>query len=182
MNTATRQSPIAHNEASNEVAATLVQLTDLVSIGLKGPGLSDFAARIGLQIPSNLYEVSSTGENGLLSRVGGEEITIDCPEGDPLMVKIEESFTESIAGLYRIEQQQAIFELRGNKAVRVLAQTCGVDPTVQPTNRIFFTRIAGVSCGIIVLERQAGRVYRIRVDYTLAPYLWDTLAEIARES
>ena len=51
----------------------------------------------------------------------------------------------------------------------------------QPAGRIVFTRIAGVSCGILVLGEGADRFYRLWVDYTLAPYLWETLVEIVRE-
>jgi hypothetical protein len=45
-----------------------------------------------------------------------------------------------------------------------------------------YTRIAGVSCGIIPFEESGQRLYRIWVDYTLAAYLWETLAEIAVET
>jgi sarcosine oxidase gamma subunit len=85
------------------------------------------------------------------------------------------------AGIYRIEQQFCTVELRGPNAPGILAQTCGVNFSAEPAGRIVYTRIAGVSCGVIVLDDQARRTYRVWVDYTLAPYLWETFVQIVRE-
>ena len=58
-----------------------------------------------------------------------------------------------------------------------MIQTCGVNFLQEPPNRIVYTRVAGASCGIIPTANK----YRIWIDYTLAPYLWETLSEIAHD-
>jgi hypothetical protein len=178
-----RQTPIAHalTGSRNGIDATLAHLTDLVSRGVKGPALQAWATQFGIDLPPNLYDVINIGKSGSLARVGNQEITLDCAEDDPFLARFDQSLSHPTPGIYRIEQQPALFDLHGDHALRVLAQTCGVDPAIQPPNRILFTRIAGVSCGMIVREEAGGRGYRIRVDYTLAPYLWEALVGIVGE-
>ncbi len=83
-----------------------------------------------------------------------------------------------MAEVYRIEQQSMTIELSGPRANRALAQTCGVDFSVEPTLKIIYTRLAGASCGIIPLGEKQQPVYRIWIDYTFGEYLWDVLGEI----
>jgi sarcosine oxidase gamma subunit len=82
-------------------------------------------------------------------------------------------------GVYRIEQQSVTLVLAGDAALGVLAQTCGVDFVGELADRMVYTRVAGASCGVLPREEAGQRVYRLWVDYSLAPYLWKTLAEIA---
>ncbi len=184
MTTATRQSPIAHacKHLSKDVEATLTHLPDLVSIGLKGPALASWAQQNTIEIPATLYDVNPVSDTVSLMRVGSNELIIEALQSDPLLIRIEQSLHRLPPGLYRVEQQAAIFDLHGPLAHRILAQTCGVDPTTQAPNKIFFTRIAGVSCGVIVQDTAQGRVLRIRVDYSFAYYLWETLVEIIAET
>ena len=66
-------------------------------------------------------------------------------------------------------------------ALVVLAQTCGMDWAREPTGRIAYTRVAGASCAVLPLADGDRRSYRLWVDYSLASYLWATLAQIAAE-
>jgi sarcosine oxidase gamma subunit len=63
----------------------------------------------------------------------------------------------------------------------MLLQTCGVDMSAEPAGRIVFTRVGGVSCGLIPQGNGAERSYRVWCDYTLAPALWETLCSILAE-
>jgi sarcosine oxidase gamma subunit len=65
--------------------------------------------------------------------------------------------------------------------MRILLQTCGIDMAQESAGRIAYTRVAGVSCGIIPEVSGGERRYRLWCDYTLAPYLWENLVTILRE-
>ena len=82
---------------------------------------------------------------------------------------------------YRVEQQSLSLVLKGDAALVVLAQTCGMDWAREPTGRIAYTRVAGASCAVLPLADGDLRSYRLWVDYSLASYLWETLAQIAAE-
>ena len=71
----------------------------------------------------------------------------------------------------------ARLRLSGARADSVWRQTCGVDVAAAPTDSLIYTRVAGVSCAILPEERSVGRSYQIWVDYSLAPDLWESLAE-----
>lgn len=178
-NTNSRRSAIYHvMQAAHRNTETLRHCDDLVKLGLKGPGLDAWAQQHGFQLPSRLYDVAPVGEQGLLARVGAQEIILECPESDALLLAMEKALLVGDAGLYRIEQQSATFELAGEKAIPVLAQTCGVHFSHEPSGRIAYTRVAGVACGVIVLADNGQQTYRIWTDYTLSLYLWETFVEI----
>ncbi len=153
---------------------------DLVKISVKGPKASAWAQAQAIPWPAKLYDILPIGQGGLLVRVGNQELVLECPPPEPLLLKWEQSLQTAPASVYRIEQQSVSIDLLGQRALGVLAQTSGVQFAKEPAGRIVFTRLAGVSCGILVLGEGDARSYRIWVDYTLAPYLWETLVEIVR--
>jgi heterotetrameric sarcosine oxidase gamma subunit len=156
--------------------------TNLVKLGIKGPKLESWAQLNGIELPAKLYDARRIGSRGLFVRVGGEEIIIECQEDDALRAKLEEIMRNPIADVYRIEQQSTTFELIGKDSNRILAQSCGVDFSREPAGRIIYTRLAAASCGIIPIEENSRRVYRIWIDCSLAPYLWETLIEIIQDN
>jgi hypothetical protein len=179
--TSIRRSPIAQLvESSKETLKGLQYRGELVKVGVKGADLSAWAQKYQLEIPETFYDVLAVGVHGLLARVGAQEIVLECAEDDALLLTMEQALRAS-GNVYRIEQQSVTFELRGAQALPVLAQTCGVNLHREPPARIIYTRIAGVACGVIPMEESSERAYRIWVDYTLAPYLWETFVEIIRE-
>jgi len=184
MSTDTRRSPIAEllPSAPAGAGATLSHPTDLIKVGARGPGLAGWAATRGINVPEEIYGTLPVGASGLLARVGSGEIILEtAPDTDELGV-LERALQESADGIAPVSQQTATFELSGPRAPEILAQTCGVNFQRSPPGRIVFTRIAGVSGGVIPLAREGATVFRIWVDYTLAPYLWETLVEIREET
>jgi hypothetical protein len=176
----TRLTPIAPAQLTvfQGGGAMLLHPADLLKSGFKGPKLASWAQQYGIELPPQLYDATLVGHRGLLVRVGGEEIILECQEDDPLSAKFEQIFREPGTDVYRIEQQSVTIELSGTPIKHILAQTCGMNFSREPLNRIIYTRLAGASCGIIPMEENERRVYRIWIDYTLAPYLWETLVEI----
>jgi sarcosine oxidase gamma subunit len=177
MNTmSTRTSPIHH--ASSDPALSMK--AELVKIGVKGPGVPAWVQRLGVAFPAKLYDCQQV-DGALIVRVGGDELIVEAEANHPLLAKLDEALRTSEPGVYRIEQQSVTIVLRGLKAVGILLQTCSVEMSEEPLDRIVYTRVAGVSCGIIPQSDGGERTYRLWCDYTLAPYLWENLATILSE-
>lgn len=180
----TSRSPIAallqHTPAA--ASAAVSHPTNLVKLGLKGPGLNTWAESNNLDLPGVLHEVRELERGGVIARVDRNEIILESLPDNPLRRQIDQALDASHPNLFRVEQQSATFILHGDHALRILAQTCGLDFDAAEPLRIVYTRVAGVSCGITpqaAQGEQGGRTYRLWVDYSYAPYLWEQLTEIA---
>ena len=179
----TRKSPIGSlvAEASVGIKAVLNHPTDMVKLGVKGRNLVEWAARHDIEIPTTLYATLPVGRDGVLARVGDGELILECAMGDPLWERFNAALQVAGSGVYRMEQESATLILRGQQALEIFAQTCGVDLESEPVDRMVYTRVAGVSCGILPRDEGSQRVFRLWVEYSLAPYLWETLAGITAE-
>lgn len=177
----TRNSPLDDliTEATPEVLAVLRHPTDRVKLGVKGPGLVAWAEQHEIELPVEVYDTLLVGQHGVLARVGTGELILECAPDDALLTRFESALQTVDTGVYRIEQQSVTLVLAGNAGLGVLAQTCGVNFANEPVGRMVYTRVAGASCGVLPQEQSGQRSYRLWVDYSLAPYLWETLAEIA---
>ena len=180
----TRSSPLDHlvAEATPEVLTVLRHPTNLVKLGVKGPGLVAWAGQHDIELPVEIYDTLVVGQNAVLVRVGTGELILQCVLKDELLTRFESALQTADTGVYRIDQQSVTMVLQGDAGLAVLAQTCGVNFASEPADRMVYTRVAGVSCGVLPGEQEGRRVYQLWVDYSLAPYLWETLAEIAAGS
>ena len=184
----TRRSPI-ENLVSNLPGATfaradiaaIAQPAGLAKFGVKGKGLTRWAAEHRLDLPGALYEAKRTGRGGWLVRVGSEEILLDGPADAAERSAFEAAQRQPGSDLYPVEQQGTTFELTGPRSAEVLAQMCGVDLGRADPDRIVYTRLAGVSCGVIPSRSNNAATYTIWVDYSFAPYLWETFVQIISE-
>ena len=176
-----RNSPLDDliTEATPEVLAVLRHPTDWVKLGVKGPGLVAWAEQHEIELPVEVYDTLLVGQYGVLARVGTGELIVECAPDEGLLTRFESALQTVDNGVYRIEQQSVTLVLAGDAALGVVAQTCGVNFVGELADRMVYTRVAGASCGVLPREEAGQRVYRLWVDYSLAPYLWKTLAEIA---
>lgn len=117
----------------------------------------------------------------MIARIADDEVIVESPGSGQLVQQIDEAAASPSPGVYRVEQQPATFLLQGPRAPAVLAQTCGINMVEEPAGRIVYTRVAGVSCGLIPEGDGPDRVYRLWVDYSYAPALFESLLDIAGE-
>ncbi len=157
---------------------TLDDLNDHRKVGIKGPGAIDWLRTQVDRVPDDVYGLVRSGDGSILVRVGGDEIIIESPASGELVNRIESTIEESPSGVYRVEQQGASLRLGGPDTALVWKQTCGVDVTAEPADRILYTRVAGVACGIIPENLAGKRSYRLWVDYSYAPALYKCLVDI----
>jgi len=154
---------------------------ELVKRGVKGPGVVAWAQRHDLPLPATRYSVLPVGTAGVVARVGEGELILECTPHDALWERWRAALAEAPAGVYDIPQQSVTLELSGPRAPQVLARSCALNLAAEPAATIRYTRIAGVSCAVLPRGEGEPRSYRLWVDYSLAPYLWTTLADIAED-
>jgi sarcosine oxidase gamma subunit len=157
------------------------ELAHSEKIGLKGPEVESWIKRHHLPWPAAIYEVLESDDGSLVARVGTGEVIVESEGPGKLVDQIEGLLEASAPGVYRVEQQSATLLLRGQDAPAICAQTCGVKLSREPTGKILYTRVAGISCGILPQGEGEARTYRLWVDYSYAPALYSTLVEIASD-
>jgi hypothetical protein len=151
----------------------LEDLSHLPKIGLLGPGVADWLSGQYLPWPDQVFDVMHADDGSILVRTGMRELVIESPDDDGLVRRVIEAGAQSADGVYVVEQQTATFVVG---APGVWAQTCGVNVPELPPDRISYTRVAGISCGLIPRAHDV----RVWVDYSYAPDLWRTFADISR--
>ena len=161
-------------------AVSVSDLADHRKVGLKGPGVSDWLQERQMACPADVYDVVRVDDGSLAVRVGSDEVILESPDSGELVETVEVALKARVPGVYRVEQQTSTFRLSGPAAIPVWAQTCGVDVPAEPLDRILYTRVAGISCGIIPEIINGERAYRIWVDYSYAPDFFRTIIEITR--
>jgi sarcosine oxidase subunit gamma len=171
------------NPAMERRRAAILGLCDvsaLIRLTVKGPAAEEFLKRQHLTVPAEVYEVQQLGQDGLTIRTGGVEFFLESGPRDDTVSVIAETLGRGGEGVYPVLRQDASFLLSGSRALEVLVQTCGIN--FRETGQQFvMSRIAGVSCGILLRELNNVPVYQLWLDFTYGPYLWDQLLGIVRE-
>ena len=178
----TRRSAVASIAMQPGDRSGQVDLQDLYEyhkVGIKGPGACEWLQGQGVACPNDTYHVVRTAEGSIIARVGSDEVIIESPPDDELAARIDAALAIRAPGVYRVEQQSSTLRLGGAAAPDVWRQTCGVDVTAEPIDRLLYTRVAGVACGVMPEEIDGQRAYRLWVDYSYAPALLQSLIEIA---
>ena len=179
----TRRSPLRALVAAAPapVRELLSHPDELVKRGVKGPGVAAWAQRHDLPLPATRHAVLPVGATGVVARAGEGELILECPPQDALWQRWQEAVAEATKGVYDIPQQSVTLELSGPHAREVLARSCAVNLAAEPVHTVLYTRIAAVSCAVLPRGAGESRTYRLWVDYSLASYLWTTLAELAED-
>ena len=155
----------------------LVVMSDSRKIGLKGPGACAWLSDHHVSCPADVYGIARV-EDSLAVRIASNEVILESPGPSTLVQRIHSELETRVDGVYRVEQQTETLVFQGSHAPRVWAETCGVNVVREPVDRILYTRVAGISCGIIPEGEGDQRAYRIWVDYSYAPDLYRTLLDI----
>jgi sarcosine oxidase, subunit gamma len=170
-----------HDEAAERVAVKELALCDvsgLAKLGLKGPRAVEWLKSSGITPPSDIFAVAPIAGDGLVARLGNEEIFLEDGFGSTVVADLEHKLAGGAPGVYRVERHDGTFLLCGARAVEVLAQTSGINFAETPEGRVIFTRAAGVSCMILPKKLDGTLCYQIWVDPSYAFDLWHSLEEI----
>lgn len=150
-------------------------------MGVKGSGVAAWVVSHGIDLPAKIYGHARIDDGrGTVIRTGSTELIIEDGAGGTTVEKLWSDPDSSLTGVYRFRRRDAVFYLCGQQAVDVFAQTCGYNFR-KPDCDLVFTRVAGVSCGILTIDRFPFPVYQMWCDGSFGGYLWEQLHEICRE-
>jgi glycine cleavage system aminomethyltransferase T len=169
----------AEPEAARNLA--LCDLSGLSKLGVRGPAAEAWLRDQGLEVPATLYETRGLPDGGLLVRVGGDQFLLESGLSGATGAMLAGRLGANVSGAFRVERQEATFLLVGRRVREVLAQTCGLDFQEMPPRRLIFTRIAGVSGGILPEDVDGVPAYRLWIDPSYAVDLWESLVTITEE-
>lgn len=170
--------PAADAETARKLG--LCDVSALTRVLVKGAGAKAALEAHRVMIPAAVYDVAEVEGGGIVLRTGGSEYILeDGPQG-ALSAAIVASHTPK-PDLVIHARQDASFLLSGGGALDVLLQTCGYDFS-RREHKLVYTRVAGVSCGVLPRTLNRVDVFQLWLDPSFAPYLWETLEEIVHEA
>jgi sarcosine oxidase subunit gamma len=157
----------------------LCDVSLLEKLGLKGPGAATWLGDQGLAVLAEVYASGPLEAGGLVVRLGVDEFLLEAGSLDRSLTPLRDALPVDSAQLVPVVREDATLLLCGPRALDLLAQCCAHDFSKSPSARLVYTRIAGVSCGILPQQVGGNPVYRIWFDPSYAIYLWETLVGIA---
>ena len=156
----------------------LCDLSGLQKLGLKGADAETWLDHKGLEVPSDVFACGALPGSGVIARLGADEFFLEDGITNATLPAFAARIDSHKGRLVRVEHQEATFLLTGRRAIEALAQTCGINFREVTSNNVVFTRVAGVSCGVMPETIRELPAYRLWVDSSYAVYLWETLLEI----
>ena len=179
--------PIALRFASTDTETQAMKILGLCDVsalpklGVKGPAADAWLNEHDVDVPPATFETRSLTDDGVVARLGEDEFLIESGSEPMSVPALRAELGPAAEGTYRVERQDATFLLAGEKAVGVMAQTCGIDFNQATPDRLIMTRVAGVSCSVLPQSMSSICTYRLWVDATFAAYLWEQLALITAD-
>ncbi len=151
----------------------------LNALRIQGPQAVSFLVENGISCPGEIFAVSRAGTDDsstLVARIGSADVIVQS-DRDGTRIDGLRVAAANAQGVLATPDEGARLRLSGPDADRVWRQTCGVEVETAPVDRLIYTRVAGVSCAILPEAGTSGRSYQVWVDYSLAPAVWESLAE-----
>ena len=147
--------------------------------GCKGPAAPQWLAEHGLPVPPAYNRYCELATSGLVARLGVTEFLIEADAATLASLHDAAMPAGRVHGLYPVLRQDAALQLEGPALHTLLRQVCSVDLQARenPPESVVLTTMVGV--GVTLLWR--GNALLLWADGTMGSYLWDTLAEVARD-
>jgi sarcosine oxidase subunit gamma len=162
----------------------LADLSCLARVGLKGPGAAAWLDAQGLAPPPQPNAWTEAAPGGRLLRLGMSEFLIeDDFTGGPCAALAQALDGSLPPGVLPVPRHDTALVLAGAAAAELLLETCNVDfASLDLAARpVLLTMMVGIAVTVLPGERDGAPLHRVWCDPTYGPYLWDTLAGIARE-
>jgi len=171
---------VTPDDAARARVLALADLSYLRKAGFKGPQAATWLGGLGVPVPAEFNTWNELAGGGLIARLAVSEFFIEDAPGGGRAAELARA--QPPAGVYPVLRQDAGFALAGARVHELLLQTCSFDfaGLGESDCSAVMTSMTGVSV-LVVRQRRQPPCYRIWCDATFAPYLWDTLLEIAAE-
>ena len=170
----------ATRETQLKTELSLCDLSYLPKMSLKGSESLGWLAQAGIPVPESIYEHCSLEDGSLVIRTDRQEVFLEDGPTSHKVAEFEGELSSRPSGVQLVRRQDASFFLTGTRSNAVLRETCGVDFS-QPPDAVVMTRVAGVSCMILLLQTEQAPAFRFWLDASYGSYLWKALLEIVRD-
>ncbi|HWA14606.1 MAG TPA: hypothetical protein VHA15_16065 [Burkholderiales bacterium] len=171
-------------EQARLAALALADLSGLRRCGLKGPAAAEWLQAQGIEVPDAANRWADLPGGGVIARLGRSEFFLeDGPRGEAAP-RVQAALGTGTDGVYPVLRQDAGLALLGPRSIELLVQVCNVNFEAIAEREAVMTQMAGVSVLAIrrdAVHRDLGALPCLRLwcDPTFAPYLWETLVDIA---
>jgi hypothetical protein len=159
----------------------LENLGVLPQLKVKGLGAADWLRERSIAVPNNVFDTLPLSSDAWVARLGETEFMAQWASDDDLGARTGSEILLPRKDVFSIPCSDWTFRLSGVAARSVFAQTCGLDLCKAALQRMLFTQVAGVSCGIIPQANGSEVSFRLLCDCSYSAYLWETLAGITGE-
>lgn len=173
--------PGAGLDAAKLQAVALADFSCLPRCGLKGPGAAAWLQSQGVAIPANSNGWTALAGGGVVARLGRSEFFLEDEAQGRTAGQTQAALGSGMEGVYPVIRQDASIALLGPRSNELLVQACNVDFESIGEAEAVMTQMVGVSVLVIRRDRGSMRCHRLWCDPTFAPYLWETLSDIAGE-
>ena len=166
-----------------DASAKPIRISDascLQRAGVKGAQAEAWLISHGIAVPPGINTWLRTPEGTLVARLARSEFFL---EDGAKAAKINRLHFAPASGVTPVLRQDAALVLHGARANDLLVQVCNINFRAWKSedHTVVMTSMAGVSVLVLWEPYQGLARYRLWCDYTFAPYLWETLVEIAGE-
>lgn len=159
----------------------LCDISGFSKLGIKGLNSDNWLVEQGIDVPATNYESRRLADGGYIVRLAADEFLLESGPQNEVVPSVDTRLKAGGHQLVRVERQDATFMLVGSRSIEVLSQTCGVNFREVPSNYLVFTRIAGVSCGVLPELIEGLPAYRFWFDSSYAVSMWQTMSEICQD-
>lgn len=159
----------------------LCDLSGLNKLGIKGSDSENWLVDQKIDVPTTNYESRRLTDGGYIVKLAADEFLLESGPRNEVVPSIDASPKPNGHQVVRVERQDATFLLVGSRSIDVLLQTCGVNFKDAVPGNLVFTRVAGVSCGVLPELVERLPAYRFWFDSSYAVSMWQTLNEICQE-
>lgn len=175
--------PLAVEGEEHHREIALADLSCVLRCGLKGSGAAACLAELELPVPKEANTWMPLPDNGLIGRLGTSEFFVEDGLRTETVRPLWDRLQMDIPDVYPVMRQDTELVLTGILANDLLNEVCSVNfSAIEPRSQeLVMTSMVGVPVLVIPIYSNELTRYRIWCDPTFAPYLWDTLCEIARE-
>ena len=159
-------------------ALEVVETTQVLRIGLKGPQAAEWLQQQGLVLPEAWHWLEHQGL--LLCRLGTSEFVIEAGLDHATMPTLYAQLQQSVAGVYPVIRYDASWLLSGPALHAVMAELCALDWAHETaTQRVCMTTFGGINATLIQVATEGYQCVRVWCDASYRDYVQQLLAQRA---
>jgi len=160
----------------------LADASCLPRMGVKGAKAEAWLAGQGVSAPPAVNSWLRTPDGTLVARLARSEFFIEALADAGTVARLR-SQLQPASGVTPVLRQDAALVLSGTRVHELLTQTCNINFSAYAIDArtVVMTSMVGVTVLVVWEPINGAPRYRLWCDHTFAPYLWETLMEIARE-